>query len=134
GVGDAALQLHLASAALVVLGDQLERLVVEGHRLSLGPAPPRQLGCREQIADGPLRVAGLAPVVREYRRRSGFGAGFLLPELRHRRVALTARRPWERPVGDVPDQLVLERELFVALHTRDAPAPDQFAKLEIVES
>ena len=36
-------------------------------------------------------------------------------------------------VGDVPDQFVLERELFVALHSRGAPAPDQFAKLEILE-
>ena len=61
-IRDRLFQLHLTSETLIVLGDQRQRLVVEGDRFSGCQAASRLLGCSEQIADRALRVAGLPGV------------------------------------------------------------------------
>ena len=72
-------------------------------------------------------------MVREEPREVRCVADLLLEVLRNRRVPLPSGGPRQRPVGDLTDQDVLERELTVALHPAHRLTADQVAGLERVQ-
>ena len=65
GVGDRQAPLDNVPPVGVVLGQELERLAVEGNRPVLGLSPLGLLRHCDQMLDRPLSFAGIAPVTRE---------------------------------------------------------------------
>ena len=82
------------------------------------------------MLDRAVVIAGLAPVVRKRLLGLRDLTGRLLEEASHYPVSLAPCRTWQRLVGDVAEQAVLEGELLVALDSRDGLAADEIARLE----
>src|SRR6266540_5566523 len=115
---------------LLLLGDNGQGLLVEGSGHVLGPAPVGLIAGRAVIVGGTRRVSGFAPVVSQRGRDVADLAHGALEEAGDRAVALAPQRTRQRGVGDLANELVLERELLVSLETRDPIAADQVAAFE----
>ena len=72
GVGNRQAPFDVVPPVAVVLGQELERLAVEGNRPILGPATLGFLRRCDQVLNRALTLAGVAPVASE---RSGSLAG-----------------------------------------------------------
>src|SRR5262249_34235662 len=119
-----------ADALDVLSRSHVERLLVERHRVLLGPAALGLLGRGDEVLSRMLELAGAAPVARE--RRSGLAdlGRRLLDELRDVAVVLASPGAWLKVVRDVADEDVLERPLHVSLDPRRGLTVDQVPTLE----
>ena len=112
----------------------LDRLAEERDRLLFRPCPRRDVGGHHEVLGGLRVVTRLAVVVRKDRR--GFPdtvTRLALDERRDHTMALPARGPRQRPVGDLAREHMLEDELSIADHARGRSPSDEVSPLQIVQ-
>ena len=124
------LQARASPALGVVIRDQLDRLVAQVEGLPRRPAPASLGRGREQVVGRVGGLSGLTPVVGEDRGIGRRVARRVLDEPSDDPVALTACGLWQRRVGDLADQRVLEAQLLLAADTRGGAVADEPPALE----